>query len=215
MTKRKGIVLAGGTGSRLSPITVAVSKQLLPVYDEPMIYYALSTLMFSDIRDVLIISTPHDLPQFQRLLADGSQWGLSFSYAEQPEPEGLAQAFIIGESLDNSVLDIAKSIRPSSRGELEITDVNRTYLEQNRLSVEVFGRGVAWLDTGTLESLIEASVFVQAIEKRQGLKISCPEEIAFRKGYIGEEDISRLAATMGNSQYSDYLLSLIDQKVRG
>jgi glucose-1-phosphate thymidylyltransferase len=222
--ERKGIVLAGGSGTRLYPVTFGISKQLLPVYDKPMVYYALSTLMLAGIRNVLVISTPHDLPAFQRVLGDGSQWGITLSYAEQARPEGLAQAFIIGREFigtshaalvlgdnifyghglpeqlraasdrqggvtglyfyDNEVLDIARSLRPSKRGELEITDVNKAYLRSGRLRVELMGRGIAWLDTGTHESLLQAAQFIEAIETRQGLKVSCPEEIAFRAGDI-------------------------------
>ena len=288
----KGIILAGGSGSRLYPLTLAVSKQLLPVYDKPMIYYPLSTLMQAQIRDILIISTPVDLYRFEELLGDGSQWGLNFSYAVQPKPEGLAQAFIIGREFvgsdgvslilgdniffgyglgeilarvaekrsgatvfgyhvkdperygvvefdtsgrvvsieekpkeprshyavtgvyfyDNQVLDIAANLKPSARGELEITDVNIEYLRRGELQVEVMGRGMAWLDTGTHESLQQATNFVETIEQRQGLKIACPEEIAYDRGYIDAEQVMRLAYPMRNNGYGRYLLELLESE---
>jgi glucose-1-phosphate thymidylyltransferase len=290
----KGILLAGGAGSRLSPITQGVSKQLLPIYDKPMVYYPLSTLMLAEIREILLISTPEDLGGYRRLLGDGRQIGLEIQYAEQPRPEGIAQAFLIGrdfvgsdrvalslgdnvfyghgvpESLrraaqrergatvfgywvsdperygvvefdanhevvgieekpekprsnhaitgiyfyDNSVLEIAAGLKPSARGELEITDVNLEFLRRDLLHVELFGRGVAWLDTGTNESLLQASNFVETIQERQGLKIACLEEIAFRQGYIDRDELAKLGEKMGKSSYSAYLLRLATEKIR-
>jgi glucose-1-phosphate thymidylyltransferase len=288
----KGIILAGGSGTRLYPLTMAISKQLMPVYDKPMIYYPLSTLMLAGIREILVITTPHDQAAFRRLLGDGASLGLRFDYAVQPRPEGLAQAFVIGrqfvgddgvalalgdnvfygndlvESLqraaaktegatvfayrvrdperygvvefdatghaisieekprqprsshavtglyfyDNAVLDIAASLRPSARGELEITEVNRAYLERGALRVEVLGRGMAWLDTGTQEALLQASNFIQAIEQRQGLKVACPEEVAYKMGFISADDVLRLARAMAGTEYGGYLQRLIEDE---
>ncbi|MBS9766780.1 MAG: glucose-1-phosphate thymidylyltransferase RfbA [Flavobacteriaceae bacterium] len=289
----KGIILAGGSGTRLYPLTQGVSKQLLPIYDKPMIYYPLSVLMFSDIREILIISTPHDLPLFQRMLGDGSQWGISLSYAEQPSPDGLAQAFIIGEEFigndsvclvlgdnifyghglvkllknakenvenedkatvfgynvsnpqrygvagfdaegnvtsieekpsnpksnyaivglyfyPNEVVKVAKTIKPSERGELEITTVNQSFLDKGKMKVELMGRGYAWLDTGTHESLLEAGQFVETLEKRTGLKIACLEEIAYQKGWIGKVQLEEIIARLSKNQYGDYLKKILE-----
>lgn len=288
---RKGIVLAGGSGTRLYPLTNVVSKQLMPVYDKPMVYYPICTLMLAGIRDILVISTPQDLPRFSELLGDGENWGVRFTYAEQPRPEGLAQAFLIGRDFinnepcalvlgdnifyghdlgimlqrvalqrdgatvfayrvqnpeaygvvefddkgkavgieekpssprshyavtglyfyDNQVVDIAQKIQPSSRGELEITDINAVYLQQGNLRVELLGRGSAWLDTGTQESLLQASQFIATVEKRQGLKICCPEEIAYRMQYIDAEQVRRLAAPYQNQDYGRYLLQILEE----
>ena len=290
----KGIILAGGTGTRLYPVTRVVSKQLLPVFDKPMIYYPLSTLMLADIRDILIITTPEDSPRFRDLLGDGSQWGLSLSYAEQPTPNGIARAFVIGRDFigggsvglilgdnifhgdglrsmlqremrqlrgatifgyyvkdpqrygvaeldaagritsleekparpksnyavtglyfyDNDVVSIAAGLRPSARREYEITDVNRAYLERGALRMSLFGRGMAWLDTGTHEALQSASAFIEMVEQRQGLKIACPEEVALRLGYIDAEQLRKLAAPLKNSGYGDYLLRLLEDQPR-
>ena len=255
----KGIVLAGGSGTRLYPITKGVSKQLLPIYDKPMVYYPVSVLMLAGIRDILIISTPYDLPGFKRLLGDGSDFGVRFSYAEQPSPDGLAQAFIIGEEFigdddvclvlgdnifhgsglskmlrqavknaeeekkatvfgywvadlyfyPNKVVKVAKSIKPSARGELEITSVNQAFLADNELNVQLMGRGFAWLDTGTHDSLAEASTFIEVIEKRQGLKVACLESIGYEMGWLTDDDIRRVAQPMAKNQYGQYLLNMI------
>ncbi len=287
----KGIVLAGGAGTRLYPATRVVSKQLLPVYDKPMIYYPISTLMLAGLKEILVISTPEDLPRYGQLLGDGSQWGIKFQYAEQPRPEGLAQAFVIGRDFigkecvclilgdnifygqgfrltlreiaknksgadifgyyvkeperygvvefdksgkaisieekpkhpkshyavtglyfyDNDVVEIAKNLKPSARGEYEITDVNKEYLKRGKLRVQIMGRGMAWLDTGTHESLLEAAEYIETIEKRQGLKVACPEEVAYREGWIDSNQLRKIADTMKNNAYGSYLLELIEE----
>jgi len=291
--KRKGIILAGGSGTRLYPVTQSISKQLLPVYDKPMIYYPLSTLMLAGIQDILIISTPDDTPRFESLLGDGNQWGLNISYKVQPSPDGLAQAFILGDSFigndlsalvlgdnifyghdfnellvnamerengatiftyhvhdperygvaefdksskvlsleekpknpksnyavtglyfyDKDVVTMAKSLKPSARGELEITDLNRLYLEKQKLNVEIMGRGYAWLDTGTHDSLLEASQFISTLENRQGLKVSCPEEISYRRGWITASQLEKLAAPLSKNRYGQYLQRVLKEKI--
>ena len=293
MTTRKGLILAGGAGTRLHPATLSVSKQLLPVYDKPMIYYPLTTLLLAGIKDILIISTPQDTPRFEQLLGDGSQWGINLQYTVQPSPDGLAQAFVIGADFignddcalvlgdnifyghdfhhilanadqrsegatvfayhvhdperygvaefdqagkvlsleekpkvpksnyavtglyfyDKQVVDLARNLKPSARGELEITDLNRCYLDQGQLNVEIMGRGYAWLDTGTHDSLLEAGQFIATIEKRQGLKVACPEEIAFRQGWISPDQLAALAQPLARNGYGQYLLSLLKDKV--
>src|SRR6266542_463379 len=220
----KGIILAGGSGTRLYPITMSVSKQLLPVYDKPMIYYPLSTLMLAGIREILVITTPQDQWQFQQLLGDGTQYGLRLEYATQPSPDGRAVSLeekpksprsnwaVTGLYFyDNRVLDVARALRPSARGELEITDVNKAFLEWEALSVEKLGRGIAWLDTGTHESLQQASLFIQALQERQGLMVACLEEIAYHLGWITAEDVARIAGPMKMNDYGRYLLRMLGQ----
>jgi glucose-1-phosphate thymidylyltransferase len=291
--KRKGIILAGGSGARLYPVTQSISKQLLPVYDKPMIYYPLSTLMLAGIQDILIISTPDDTPRFESLLGDGSQWGLNISYKEQPSPDGLAQAFVLGDTFvgndlsalvlgdnifyghdfnellsnamtresgatvfayhvhdperygvaefdnenkvlsleekpknpksnyavtglyfyDKDVVSMAKSLKPSARGELEITDLNRLYLEKEKLNVEIMGRGYVWFDSGTHDSLLEASQFIATLENRQGLKVACPEEISYRRGWINASQLEKLAAPLSKNRYGQYLQSILQEKI--